>query len=170
MWAKVESGSVVEIITSMKSVTSGSGVDLIQYPKNIFKLWSQSDLADIGFYKYLEAGKSDRSDLYINGDPDYTIDGTVVTGTYTPSAIDTLDNLKSKLINSVKVNVRNNFRSHVDDHYAEKYRTGSYTIPDAVEVYTDALTVNFTNYKKAVNEVDNISDLKDISMLWPDTN
>ena len=46
MWAKVESGSVTEIYTSPKSLKIGD----VQYPRNIFQLWSESELNAIGLY------------------------------------------------------------------------------------------------------------------------
>ena len=46
MWAKVESGSVTQVYTSPKSLTIGD----IQYPSNIFQLWSKSELEAIGIY------------------------------------------------------------------------------------------------------------------------
>ena len=46
MWAKVESGSVTEIYTRPKPITIGD----VQYPKNIFELWSEAELKAIGIY------------------------------------------------------------------------------------------------------------------------
>ena len=46
MWAKVESGSVTEIYTRPKPITIGD----VQYPKNIFELWSKAELKAIGIY------------------------------------------------------------------------------------------------------------------------
>ena len=46
MWAKVESGSVTEIYTQPKSLTIGD----VQYPRNIFELWSEAELKAIGIY------------------------------------------------------------------------------------------------------------------------
>ena len=47
MWAKVESGSVTQVYTRPKSLTIGD----IQYPSNIFQLWSKSELEAIGIYE-----------------------------------------------------------------------------------------------------------------------
>ena len=46
MWAKVESGSVTEIYTRPKPITIGD----VQYPRNIFELWSEAELKAIGIY------------------------------------------------------------------------------------------------------------------------
>ena len=47
MWALVESGSVTQIIMRPKGLTIGDN----QYPKNIFNLWSASELEAIGIYE-----------------------------------------------------------------------------------------------------------------------
>ena len=62
MWALVKNNSVVEIFKQPKATT----IDTIQYPKNIFTLWSDSELEAIGIYKVTENGSGKNSDLYTN--------------------------------------------------------------------------------------------------------
>ena len=47
MWALVESGSVSKIYNNPKQITVGD----IQYPSNIFMLWTSSELEAIGIYE-----------------------------------------------------------------------------------------------------------------------
>ena len=49
MWALVESGSVSKVYTRPKSITLGD----IQYPSNIFMLWTSSELEAIGIYEVI---------------------------------------------------------------------------------------------------------------------
>ena len=44
MWARLESNTIVEILTRPKALNIGG----IQYPSNIFSMWSNSELATIG--------------------------------------------------------------------------------------------------------------------------
>jgi len=44
MWARLESNTIVEILTRPKALNIGG----IQYPSNIFSMWSKSELATIG--------------------------------------------------------------------------------------------------------------------------
>jgi hypothetical protein len=166
MWARVEDGQITEVIRNPKAVTVGIGNEVIHYPKNIFEVWSQPDLDAIGFYKYVESGKK-ISRLYNNGEPKYTVSGKIAKGTYIPTMADTLDNLKAQEISNVERNIKDCFRNYVDDHYAEKYRTGTYMIPDAVNVYADALTKNYSAYKTAVNLASDASDLEGLTMVYP---
>ena len=47
MWALVESGSVSKTFTQPKQITLGD----IQYPSNIFTLWTSSELEALGIYE-----------------------------------------------------------------------------------------------------------------------
>ena len=44
MWARLESNTIKEILTRPKALTIGG----VQYPSNIFSMWSNSELATIG--------------------------------------------------------------------------------------------------------------------------
>ena len=46
MWAKIEDASITGLIPRPKSLTIGD----VQYPHNIFSLWSEADLKGIGIY------------------------------------------------------------------------------------------------------------------------
>ena len=46
MWAYVETGAVQEIYTKPKALKIGD----FQYPQNIFGLWSNAELKEIGIY------------------------------------------------------------------------------------------------------------------------
>ena len=44
MWARLESNTIKEILTRPKALTIGG----VQYPANIFSMWTDSELAVIG--------------------------------------------------------------------------------------------------------------------------
>ena len=69
MWALIEDGNIEEIIGYPKGIT----VNNIQYSKDIFKVWSDSERAEIGIYPVTAGTKKD-IDYYINGDPSYSWD------------------------------------------------------------------------------------------------
>ena len=75
MWAKVESGSVTQIYTSPKQITIGN----VQYPSNIFELWTDAELKVIGIYPVVQDNANLRwlndSVKHYGGDffPDYKI-------------------------------------------------------------------------------------------------
>jgi hypothetical protein len=91
MWALVESGSVTKIYTRPKAITAGD----VNYPANIFMLWSSSELEAIGIYEIVtDTSNLKDKEYYINTDQSFAFaDGTVTAsyGTATARAIaDTL--------------------------------------------------------------------------------
>ena len=85
MWALVESGSVTQIYTRPKAITVGE----VNYPANIFMLWSASELEAIGIYSVvidntnLKDGK-----YYTNTNQSFNFaDGTVTASYGTATAL-----------------------------------------------------------------------------------
>ena len=79
MWAKVESGSVTEVYTSPKALTIGN----VQYPRNIFQLWSEAELKAIGLY-IVEIDNTNLKDqaYYDNTSQSFTFASDKVTASY----------------------------------------------------------------------------------------
>lgn len=79
MWAKVESGSVTEIYTRPKPITIGD----VQYPKNIFELWSEAELKAIGIY-IVEIDNTNLKDkeYYYNTNQTFNFASNKVTASY----------------------------------------------------------------------------------------
>ena len=79
MWAKVESGSVTEIYTSPKSLKIGD----VQYPRNIFQLWSESELNAIGLYTVqIDTTNYKDQEYYINTKQSFAFASSKVTASY----------------------------------------------------------------------------------------
>jgi hypothetical protein len=79
MFALVESGSVTKFFRGNKGVTIGD----IQYPKQIFQSWSNSELQAIGIYpvRIDTTNKKDEA-WYVNTNITYAVDGDEVVGSY----------------------------------------------------------------------------------------
>ena len=89
MWALVESGSVSQIYTRPKQLTLGD----IQYPSNIFMLWTSSELEAIGIYEVVINNTNFKDpEYYINTDQSFAFASGTVTATYgTATAKDLAD-------------------------------------------------------------------------------
>ena len=91
MWALVESGNVTQVYTRPKGLTIGE----VNYPSNIFMLWTSSELEAIGIYEIvIDNSNLKDQEYYINTNQSFDFaDGTVTAsyGTATAKAIaDTL--------------------------------------------------------------------------------
>ena len=91
MWALVESGSVSKIYTRPTQLTIGD----IKYPRNIFELWSESELKAIGIYQIVTDNTNLKdSNYYKNTDQSFNFASDTVTASYgTATAKDIEDTL-----------------------------------------------------------------------------
>ena len=81
MWARLESNTIVEILTRPKALNIGG----TQYPSNIFSMWSNSELAAIGIVPVtIDSTNFKDNKYYINTDITYAYDTETgkATGTY----------------------------------------------------------------------------------------
>ena len=92
MWALVESGSVSKVYTQPKSITVGD----IQYPSNIFMLWTSSELEAIGIYEVVVDDTNYKDPkYYINTDQSFAFGSNKVTASYGTATARDLDTLKT---------------------------------------------------------------------------
>ena len=88
MWALVESGSVSQIYTRPKQLTIGD----VQYPSNIFMLWTSSELEAIGIYEVvIDNTNLKDKEYYINTDQSFAFASGKVTATYGTATARPLD-------------------------------------------------------------------------------
>ena len=90
MWALVESGSVSKVYTQPKAITLGD----IQYPSNIFTLWTSSELEAIGIYEVVIDNTNYKNpEYYINTDQSFAFGSGKVTASYGTATARPLDNV-----------------------------------------------------------------------------
>jgi len=79
MWALVESNNVTQVYTRPKALTIGN----VNYPSNIFMLWSSSELKAIGIYEVVidNTNLKDKQ-YYINTDQSFNFASDTVTASY----------------------------------------------------------------------------------------
>ena len=93
MWARLESNTIVEILTRPKALNIGD----VKYPRNIFSMWTNAELAVIGIVPVtVDNTNLKNKEYYINTDMTYAYNtetgvATATYGTATARAIaDTL--------------------------------------------------------------------------------
>jgi len=89
MWALVESGSVSKIYAQPKKLTLGD----VNYPSNIFTMWTSSELEAIGIYEVVINNTNFKDPkYYINTNQSFAFSSGTVTATYgTATAKDLAD-------------------------------------------------------------------------------
>ena len=90
MWALVESGSVSKVYTRPTKLTLGD----IQYPSNIFMLWTSSELEAIGIYEVVIDNTNYKDpEYYINTNQSFAFGSGKVTATYGTATARPLDDV-----------------------------------------------------------------------------
>ena len=91
MWALVESNNVTKVYARPKGLTIGD----VNYPSNIFMLWSSSELEAIGIYAVVVDNSNLKDqEYYVNTNQTFAFaDGTVTASYGTATAKDIADTL-----------------------------------------------------------------------------
>jgi len=106
MWALVESDNITKVYTRPKGLTIGE----VNYPSNIFMLWTSSELEAIGIYEIVIDNSNLKSqEYYINTNQTFAFaDGTVTAsyGTATAKAIADVTNDDDTVTPGLKTNYK----------------------------------------------------------------
>ena len=106
MWALVESDNVTQVFTRPKGITVGE----VNYPSNIFMLWTASELEDLGIYEVVIDNTNLKSnEYYINTNQSFDFADGVVTASYgvaTPKAIDDVTDEDGNVTRGLKYNYK----------------------------------------------------------------
>ena len=158
MWAKVESGTITEIINRPKAMTIGD----VQYPHNIFNLWTNAELKANNIYPVeIDNSKLKDPKYYQNTDITYTVMATKVKGTYgTATALD-LANLKT--LKKERINRQANALLQNYDWYTLRAADGGTAIPSAVSTYRTAVR---TTANEMTTKIDNAANVDALAALY----
>ena len=106
MWARLESNTIVEILTRPKALNIGD----VKYPRNIFSMWTNAELAVIGIVPVtVDNTNFKNQEYYINTNQSFAYDtetgvATATYGTATAKAIaDTLYTADDETANAENV-------------------------------------------------------------------
>ena len=106
----------------------------VQYPRNIFVLWSKAELAAIGIKPYSEVHPDQR--YYTSGTLTRTETNGDMVGTYEAVAKD-VDHLKNNMLSTVK-SVAGSLQSHVDWYWSRAAKGGT-SVPADVATHATAI-------------------------------
>jgi hypothetical protein len=172
MWAKVESGSVTQVYTSPKSLTIGD----IQYPSNIFQLWSKSELEAIGIYE-VEIDNTNLKDqgYYSNTVQSFSFGSGKVTASYgTATAMsltdtsETVEGITTTILGLKSVH-KNNVNSEASvllqkhDWMSIREAEGGTAMPSDIKTWRASVR---TKANAMCTQIDNASDVDALAALY----
>ena len=162
MYALVKDNSIVESFIQEKAMT----IDTIQYPKNIFKLWSNEELNKIGIYKIALSGQEKNTEFYDNTYKDEFKDGGV-TRTYTNTEKN-LSDCQKILVEKINFNLSDLLKS--TDWIVIREQETSKAKPSDLATWRTNLRTKHAELETAINNASSVSELEaiDINSGWPE--
>ena len=131
MYALIENNEIKETFSNIRALRIGD----VQYPKNIFTVWSEAERNAIGIYEIVHDNSNRKDDsCYTNTDVSYAFADGVATasyGTATPKELLGLKSQKKAIIKSQAGEILT-----VTDWYVVKAtEVESYSVPEAMTTY-----------------------------------
>ena len=131
MYALIENNEIKETFSNIRALKIGD----VQYPKNIFTVWSEAERNAIGIYEIVQDNSNRKDDsCYTNTDVSYAFaDGKVTAsyGTATPKELDDVKSQKKALIKRQA----SELLAPTDWYVIKATEVESYSVPEAMTTY-----------------------------------
>jgi hypothetical protein len=131
MYALIENNEIKETFSNIRALK----INDVQYPKNIFTVWSESELNNVGLYTVVFDNSNRKDDsCYTNTDVSYAFaDGKVTAsyGTATPKELDDVKSQKKALIKRQA----SELLAPTDWYVIKATEVESYSVPEAMTTY-----------------------------------
>jgi len=139
MYALIENNEIKETFSNIKALTIGD----VQYPKNIFTVWSEAERNAIGVYTIVHDNSNQKDNsLYTNTDISYVFADGVVTASYGTATPKELDDVKSQKKAIIKQQA-SELLTPTDWYVVKATEVESYSVPEAITTYrADARTAS----------------------------
>ena len=174
MWFKIEDNAITEQYNNPKPLIIGE----VQYPQNIFNLWSEAQLNAIGIYSLdsLDNTNQKSNRYYTNTGVTYVFSGGKVTGSYGVAGAKNLDDstdMEGTLVKGLKTQHKEetddkqySLLTQSDWMAIRKSDTGE-AIPTAWKTYRDAIRTESDRHKTAIDAVSTVDALAALTVNWP---
>ena len=139
------------VVNRARGLTIGD----VQYPRNIFLLWSKEELAEIGIKPYSEVHPDHR--YYTSGALTRTESDGEMVGTYAAVAKD-VDTLKLTMLQSVK-SIAGSLQSYVDWYWSRAAKGGT-AVPSDVATHATAIYTVMETKETAIAALTTLDEVK----------
>ena len=159
MYALIENNEIKETFSNIRALKIGD----VQYPKNIFTVWSESELNNVGLYTIVQDNSNQKDNsLYTNTEVSYAFaDGKVTAsyGTANPKELDDVKSLKKKIIKQQA----SDLLTPLDWHVIKATEVESYSVPEAITTYRADVRSTSNTMETAI---DNAADVDALAALY----
>jgi hypothetical protein len=168
MWALVESNNITEVIKSSKPMKIGG----VQYPQNIFNVWSKSELEGIGIYEVVQDDTNFKDEeYYYNTKETLSFASNTVTASWGTATAKSLDDSGSgedlikglKTLHKESVNQRAYVLLESSDWMVVRKEEASTAIPSDWSTYRAGVRTAAADMK---TKIDAVSDVDALAALY----
>ena len=173
MWALVESDNVTRVFTRPKGITVGE----VNYPSNIFMLWTASELEALGIYEVvIDNTNLKDKEYYINTNQSFDFADGVVTASYgvaTPKAIDDVTDEDGNVTRGLKYNYKQIINQQAGgilqstDWMVVRAAEGGTAVPSDIATWRAAVR---TKSNDMCTMIDGATDVDALAALYTYTN
>lgn len=173
MWALVESDNVTQVFTRPKGITIGE----VNYPSNIFMLWTASEREALGIYEIvIDNTNLKDKEYYINTNQSFDFADGVVTASYgvaTPKAIDDVTDENGNVTRGLKYNHKQIINQQAGgilqstDWMVVRAAEGGTAVPSDIATWRAAVR---TKSNDMCTAIDGATDVDALAALYAYTN
>ena len=159
MYALIENNEIKETFSNIRALK----INDVQYPKNIFTVWSKEEKEAIGIYEIVHDNSNRKDDsCYTNTDVSYAFADGKVTASYGTATAKELDDVKSQKKAIVKRQAKELLELN-DWHVIKATEVESYSVPEAMTTYrADVRTAS----KDMETKIDACSTVDELAALY----
>jgi len=164
MWALVENDSVSKVYQKPKAITIGD----VNYPSNIFSLWSASELEAINIYEVVvdDSNLKDK-EYYINTQQSFVYANSSVTASYGTATAKDLDELKTTHKKAVDSQAYGLLQPN--DWYVVRNVDDGTAIPAEWSTYRADVRTTAADMDSKIDAVTTVDELAALYVYDPDT-
>ena len=165
MWAKVISDTITQLYARPKALTIGD----VNYPANIFSLWSEAELKAIGIYEVVIDNTNFKDkEYYINTNQIYAFASDTVTASYSTATAKVIADVTDendvvtrglKSIHKEQINNNASGLLQTYDWYTLRAASGGTAIPSTVSTYQAAVRTKSGDMETLIDAAANVDAL-----------
>ena len=165
MYALIENNEIKETFSNIRALK----INDIQYPKNIFTVWSESELNNVGLYTVVfdNSNKKDNS-FYTNTDVSYAFADGKVTASYGTATAKELLGLKSQKKAGTKQQA-NILLTPTDWYVIKATEVESYSVPEATTTYRADVRTTSNDMESKIDSCTTVDELAALYVYTDDS-
>ena len=158
MYALIENNEIKETFSNIRALKIGD----VQYPKNIFTVWSESELNNVGLYTVVfdNSNQKDGS-LYTNTEVSYAFADGKVTASYGTANPKELSGLKTEKKALIKSQASELLTSN-DWQVIKATEVESYSVPGAITTYRADIRTASNDMESKIDACSTVDELADL--------